>query len=206
MLLFRRNESDTMRPSNILMMSRFSRTSLGPPVPGWCRWRSEVSSTISYLVNGALIDGGRAEEAHDGAAGPQHPDDLPRERLRRRLGQEIEEVPAQDAVHARVRVVEARLDRRRQLFERPAARVPIVVGEQIFDEELAAEPLAEERDVGADHGAEIDERGSVGLVGDGREKLRKGFRRDHRPVAARTGRVAFGVGLTGALPAPAEKV
>jgi hypothetical protein len=33
-LLFSRNDSDTVRPSNILMMSRFCRTNFGPPVPG----------------------------------------------------------------------------------------------------------------------------------------------------------------------------
>ena len=96
--------------------------------------------------------------------------------------------------------------RRRQLVERAGPRVPVEVGEQILDEQLAAEPLAEERDVGADDRAEIDEHRRLRLAGERREELREGLGRDDRLVAARDGRVAGRVGLAGALPAPAEKV
>src|SRR6266545_7502353 len=124
--------------------------------------------------------------------------------VRRRLRQKIEEVPAQHAVDARIRVTEARRDRGGQRVERARARVPIVVGEQVLDEQLAAEVLAEKRHVGSDHGPEVEENGRGRLVRDGPEEFRKGLRRYNRLPAACTGRVTWRVGWTGALPAPAE--
>src|SRR5256885_10234445 len=55
-----------------------------------------------------------AEEAHHRSARPQHPDDLPGQRLCRRFWQVIEDVPAQDAVDGAVLVPEALLHRDRQ--------------------------------------------------------------------------------------------
>ncbi len=45
---------------------------------------------------------------------------------------------------------EAGLERLREIVERPCPGVTIEVGEQVLDEELAAQALAEEFDVGAD--------------------------------------------------------
>ena len=154
MLFLSRNESATMSGSNILMMSRLASTYLPPPVPAWCRCRSEASSTISYFVNAARSAAALAEEAHDGAAGTQHPDDLPGERLRGGLVEIVEEIPAQDAVHASVLVTEPGLERGGKLRKRTGARVPVVVAEEVLDEHLAAEAIAEERDVPADHRTE----------------------------------------------------
>ena len=100
--------------------------------------------------------GGAAEKPHHRTAGPQHADDLSGQRLRRGLRQIVEDVPAQDAVDAPVLVAEALVDRAGKVVQRARARVPIVVGKQILDEQLAPELLAEKRDVGADHRTEID--------------------------------------------------
>jgi hypothetical protein len=61
-------------------------------------------------------------------------------------------------------VTEARADGVGQFVERAGARVPIVVGEEILDEQLAAEALAEERDVAADDRAEVEHHGRPGLL------------------------------------------
>ena len=163
MLLFSRNESETMSPSNIRMMSRFCEHVLRRRRRRYVAGGAAMlSSTISYLVNGGAGAAVRAEEAHHRAARPQHADDLARQRLGRRLRQEIEDVPAQDAVDAAVRVPEAGVERRASVVERAGARMPVEVGEQVLDEQLAAELLAEERDVGADDRAEVDEHRRLG--------------------------------------------
>ena len=86
--------------------------------------------------------------------------------------------------------------------------MPVVVGEQIFDEQLAAELLPEKGHVGPDHGTEVEEKWRRRLRSDGRQEFRKGLRRYNRLSAAWSGRLTRTrrVGLTGALPAPAEKV
>ena len=48
---------------------------------------------------------------------------------------------------------------------RVGADVPVDIGAQILDVELAAEMLAEEGDVGADDRPEVDEDGRVGWCG-----------------------------------------
>ena len=71
--------------------------------------------------------------------------------------EEIEEVPAQDAVDAGVRMAKALLEGWRQLVGRTGAGMSIDVSEQVFDEELAAEAIAEELDVRADDRPEIQQ-------------------------------------------------
>ena len=112
---------------------------------------------ISYLVNGSALDALRAEEPHHGAAGPQHAHHLLRERLRGRRLEEVEDVPAQHAVDAAVGLREALRQRRRQPVARVGPRVLVDLGGEVLDVQLAAEMLAEERDVGADHRAEVDQ-------------------------------------------------
>ena len=77
---------------------------------------------------------------------------------------------------------EALLEEGRQRLERARFRVPIDVAEEIFDEELAPEPLAEELDVGADDRPEVEEYRRVLLCEVG-EELGKALRHHDGLVA-----------------------
>src|SRR5512139_211624 len=104
--------------------------------------------------------GNRPEEPEQRAVGANHPGQLGRHRARRRLVQVVEDVPAQHAVHALVVLAEPGLQELRKLVERSFALVPLEVGAQILHVDLAAELLAEERDVRANHRPEVDQDGS----------------------------------------------
>ena len=83
---------------------------------------------------------------------------LARERLRRGFVEIIEDVPAEDAVDGVVFLREALREKRRERLELALGDVPIDVLEQILDDDLAAKLLAEERDVGADDRAEVEQQ------------------------------------------------
>ena len=155
---------------------------------------------------GLYRSGGAAEEAHDRTARSQHPDDLTGQRLRGCLRQIVEHVPAQNPVDGRVLVAEALVQSARELVERARARVSIVVGKQILDEEFAAELLAKKRHVGANDGPEIDQHRRFGLMRNCRQELRQRLRGDEDIATARGRRVARRIGLARAFSAPAEKV
>src|SRR4026209_968744 len=67
--------------------------------------------------------------------------------------QQVEQVPAQDAVDGAVRVWESFLDERLDLAHR--RRRGRKIRGDVFDEDLAAQPLSEERDVLSDNRAEV---------------------------------------------------
>ena len=71
---------------------------------------------------------------------------------------------------------EALRQRLGQRVARAGARVPVDLGGEILDEQLAAELLAEERDVGADDRAEVDEHRRL-VVRERGEELRQRLRR-----------------------------
>ncbi len=104
---------------------------------------NRVSAAPTVVKNPSRVPSGRSSfvSAHG-------------ERLRRRQIEEVEEIPAQNAVDRTVLVLQARL----QVFgERcfRVLRITIEIGEQIFEDDLAAEALAEERDVRADDRPEV---------------------------------------------------
>ena len=187
MLFFSRNESETCKPSNMRMMSRFWRAVFGNSEPGCARWRRLVSSTISYFVNPDSRDRRRAEKTHDRAARPHHPDDLPRQRLRGGLVEEVEVVPAQKPIDALVGMAEPVGEEARQRLRGFGANVAIDVGAQILDEQLAAEALAEKSHVRADDRTEVHQHWRFRLR-QRREKLRQRLRRHDNIVAPRTSR------------------
>ena len=174
---------------------------------GWCR--SVVSSTISYFVNGATAASGAVQK---------NPMTAPPGRSIARSAAPAPAAAGFVEVSRRSPSTGCRRRWRRpggsgcrtpgQLLERACRGVPIDVREQILDEHLAAELLAEERDVGADDRAEVEQHRRLGLAGRQRgEELRERLGRDDRLSATRGRRDrAAGVGLTGALAAPVEKV
>ena len=102
-------------------MSRFWRTCLTPPTPGWYRWRRiAIVDDLVLRERRALGLGGCAEEAHHGAAGRKHAHDLLGQGLSCVLVEEIEDVPAEDAVDAAVRMSEARLEQAGSVSSVPA--------------------------------------------------------------------------------------
>src|SRR5262249_37981460 len=109
------------------------------------------------LRKGRAFDAGGAEETHDGAARAEHPNDLPGKRLAGTLVEKIEDIPAKDAVGAGITVSEALLECRRQVGKRGRARMPVHFADQVFDEEFASQPLAEELHVAPDDRTEVDQ-------------------------------------------------
>src|SRR5438874_1435666 len=99
----------------------------------------------------------RAEEAEQRSIGAEHARQLRGELLRRLAVEVVDNVPAQNAVHPAIGLREAPLEKGRQRLKRALARVPVEVGENVLDEDLAAQLLAEEADVAADDRAEIEE-------------------------------------------------
>ena len=74
--------------------------------------------------------------------------------------QKVKKIPAQDAVHAARFVLEAMgqvLGKRRSAV----ARMAIEIGEQIFDENFAAQPFAEKGHVGPHDGSQIQQDGRL---------------------------------------------
>src|SRR6266571_5341822 len=103
------------------------------------------------------IDALGAEETHHRTTRAQDADDLTRERTGRFRIEEIEDVPAQDPVDAGVGLREALRERLGERVLRAGADLTIDLAGEILDEQLAAEVLAEEGDVGADDRTKIDE-------------------------------------------------
>src|SRR6185436_4615420 len=120
-------------------------------------------------------------EGEHGTLGTEDARQLLRERLRRRLVEIIEDVPAQDAVDARVGLRESLLEEGGQIGDVPIAHVPIDVLRQVLDEDLAAKLLAEEVDVGPDDRTQIDQDRLFARVQAGK-KLPERLRRINRRV------------------------
>jgi hypothetical protein len=114
-----------------------------------------VSDDVLRIARVVGLGGG--EEPEQRALGPQHARQLVGQRLRGRPIEVVDEVPAQDAVDRRGLLREAVPQRLGEAFGRPGADVAVQIGEQILDEDLAAELLAEEADVGADDGPQVEE-------------------------------------------------
>ena len=111
-----------------------------------------------------------------------------RERLRGFPIQVVEDVPAQNAVHAFVFLRKARREKRGQLPGLAFADEAIDVLEDVLDENLAAQFLAEEGDVGADDGTEVEQQ-RLRLVVQAGEKLGESLGRMRRRVGAALGGV-----------------
>ncbi len=123
------------------------------------------------------LDPGGAEEAHHRAAWLQQPHDLRGKHLSRSFGEEVEDVPAEDAVDAAVRMGEPGPERRCQVFRSRPPEVAVHVRHEILYEQLAPEPLAAERHVGAGDRPEIKDDGGV-LPGQRGGEFLEGLGRD----------------------------
>src|SRR5688572_14596038 len=99
----------------------------------------------------------RAEEGEQGAVGSQDARQLTGQRLRGTAIEVIDHVPAQDPVDRAVLLRKAFLEEYRQLVDLAPAHVTIQIREDVLDEDLASELLAEKTDVAADHRAEIEQ-------------------------------------------------
>src|SRR5262249_7813393 len=120
---------------------------------------------------------GGDEEAEQRPVRPQHARQLRRKLLRRSAIEIVHDVPAQDAVYAGVVHREALREKRRQILELAIPDVAIDVGEDIFDENLAAELFTEKADVAADDRTEVEQhRGIAG--GQAGEKFSQSFGRE----------------------------
>src|SRR5206468_9608740 len=104
--------------------------------------------------------------------------------LRRGAIQIVDEVPAQDAVDSAGFLWKSFLEKRRQGLERAGTHVPIEIGEQILDEDLASQLLAEEADVAADDRTEVDEYRCFARR-QARQELAQRLGREHRIVVGR---------------------
>ncbi len=111
-----------------------------------------------------------AELRQQRPVGSKNPHELPCQRLRRLPIEVIENVPAQNSIDAFLVLREALTEKRGKLLELPFRDVPIDVLEEILDDDLAAELLAEERDIGADDRAKIEQQRLRSRV-ETREKL-----------------------------------
>ena len=119
MFVFRRNDSETFSPSNIRMMSRFWNAVCFLPPFEYGRCLTESSSTIEYLENrvsaaptvvknASSAPSGRSSFVSDAASA------CPAFRL-----EEVEKIPAQNAVDRRVLMFQAGLQifgKRRRVF------------------------------------------------------------------------------------------
>ncbi len=80
--------------------------------------------------------------------------------------QEVEHIPAEDAVDTLGRLRETLLQERREIGDAPFLSVAIKIREHVFDTNAASEVLAEERDIGAHDGPQVDEHWAfAGLQG-----------------------------------------
>ena len=98
-----------------------------------------------------------AEKRQQYAVGTKHPHELIGQRLRRFLIKVVEQVPAQDAVDTARLLREPLHQERRKLVEKTVTDVTVDVLRQIFDDDLAAQLLAKETDVGADDRTKVEE-------------------------------------------------
>ena len=158
MLLLSRKESETTSPSNIRMMSRFWRARFDP-AHTWVDAMAQIAivDNLVLRVRQMVGLGGCAEQPHHGAAGAKHAHYLLGQGLSRVLVQKIEDVPAEDAVDAAVGMTEAGLEQAGKRVEGAGFRVAIDIPDEVLDEQLAAEAVAEELDIGADDRTKVDE-------------------------------------------------
>src|SRR4029450_6538232 len=91
-----------------------------------------------------------AEKRQQYAVGTQHPHELIGQRRRGFLIKVVEDVPAQDAVDTARLLREPLHQERRKLVEKTVTDVTVDVLRKIFDDDLAAQLLAKETDIGAD--------------------------------------------------------
>src|SRR5690606_36205995 len=105
------------------------------------------------------------------AFGPEQPDASRGQRLCGRLLQEVEDVPAQDAVHRAGSLREPGLEELRQVGNRALLDVRLDIRRDILDADAAAELLAEEVDVAPHDGPEIEQDGTLASLQGGQELL-----------------------------------
>src|SRR4051794_19719375 len=98
-----------------------------------------------------------AEETEQRPFGSKDARQLGRDRLRRRLVEIVDQIPAQHAVNRAGRLRKSSFEEVRQPLEFPLANMPIEIGKNILDENLAPELLAEKTDVAADDRAQIEQ-------------------------------------------------
>ena len=184
-LVFNRNDSATFRPSNIRMMSRFCSAVCRLPAAEYCRCFSESSSRITYFENRESVLPTVVKNASSAPSGRSSFVSARASDLRRGRLEEIEKIPAQNPVDASGLVLEPPLEefRERRLG---AARVPVEIGEEILEDDLAPETLAEEGDVRADNRSQIHQDRTLARD-QSRQEFPKRLRGKHLPFAGEGG-------------------
>ena len=176
-----RNDSETVSPSNIRMMSRLTSTAWRARDAGYARCLRFLSSTTrNACILPGLRDGG--EEPHQRAAGLEQARHLAREHgagacpdSRRCPSRECRRSSRRPAGSACSRNAASSLVRLfRELLE---------VRVDVLDEELAAEAFAEKVDVGADDRAEVEQDRRL-AVRQRRQELAEGLGRQGLPLVA----------------------
>ena len=121
--------------------------------------RFSLSTTTCRVYSGLRPGGGSEvrEKRQQDAVGTKHPHELIGQRLRRFLIKVVEHVPAQDAVDTARLLREPLHQERRKLVEKTVTDVTVDVLRKIFDDDLAAQLLAKETDVGADDRTKVEE-------------------------------------------------
>ncbi len=184
-LLFSSTDSVTTKPSNILLISRVTSTfrCLGGAGAGDSPQLEAVRP--GHDVAGELGNRrrSRAKERVQHTARLHKPGEMASQRLAGGTVQQIEQVPAQDAVDGAVRVRESFLEERLDLAHR--RRRGRKIRGDVFDEDLAAQPLSEERDVLSDDRTEVQKDRRIN-----RRERRQEPRQDFG--AALRGRTGFG--------------
>ncbi len=201
-LLLSRNCSVMRRSSNMRWMSRFGIGRCFPRAAGvgsmlkLVRVDDDVPRVLRPRTRLRLR---RDEERQQHALGFQDARELLGELLGGVLVQIIEDIPAQDPVDAVGLVRKSFRQGRRQLVELAFTDVSIDVLAQVLDDDLAAELLAEEADVGADDRAEIEQhrlRARTQAANEARQDLRRMYR----------GIRCTGIGIGGFLTATREQI
>ena len=139
------------------MMSRFGRLCFLAADTGVIAVAQAVLVDDLELRERRALDAGRAEEAHDRAARPEHADDLLGQGLRRRPCRGNRRDPSRGCRRYWHRRCENRVGMPPRGRRAVAAQLAIDVGEEVLDEQLAAEPLAAEGDVRADDRAQVEQ-------------------------------------------------
>ena len=171
MLVCSRNESDTRRPSNSLMMSRFCSTRDRVRTGPYGRCRSVCVVYHDELRERRLARRGGAEEARAARRPPPAPASAAAATACAAGG-------GRKSSRSQQRMPSTLPSAWGNRFAKNAARSPVVavavvpvdVGVEILDEDLAPELLAEERDVGPDDGAKVEQHG-IGAAGERRQEL-----------------------------------
>src|SRR5829696_6600002 len=89
-----------------------------------------------------VLHAGRTEEAHDCPTRLEHLDQVPGNALSGRLVEKVEVIPAENAVDTPLLLPQPRLDGVGERVHRSRFAVTLEFGEEVFDEQLAAQSLA----------------------------------------------------------------